>query len=154
MAGHAHCSDTVNAAHNPFVCIRHKARSERWTCHSQVGVACGAAAIFFLAVGLACLVVPALTAGSSHHSNSARFSAGSTAATTTVQRAVSYGGNQLQVSRPPEPLPPGTDTGTYRAGRPFPPPISGDNEHMPALGIPVEKVWGQLSVPGEPVTPR
>ena len=118
-------------------------------------MACGAAAIVLLAVGLACLVVPALAAGSSHHSNSARFSAGdSTAATATAQRAVSYGGNQLQVSRPPEPLPPGTDTGTYRAGRPFPPAISGGNEHMPALGIPVEKVWGQLTVPGEPVTPR
>ena len=122
-----------------------------------MGVACGAAAIVLLAVGLACLVLPALSAGNSQNSNRARFSSGdSTAAPATAQRAVGYSGGQFQTSsvRVPEPLPPGTDTGTYRAGRPFPPPISSGNEHMPALGIPVEKVWGQSSVPGEPVTPR
>ena len=126
-------------------------------CHcGQVGVALGAAAILLLAVGLACLILPALFGGQTGSPGErAQFAVGdSTAPTASVQEDVGYSGDRLVVI--PEPvLPPGTDTGMYRAGRPYPPPFSSENDNMPALGIPVEKVWGLSGMPpGEPVTPR
>ncbi len=119
-------------------------------------MAFGAVAILLLAVGLVCLIIPALCGGQSGSpAERAQFAVGdSTAPTASAQQDMGYSGDPLE-EMPISVLPPGTDTGMYRAGRPYPPPISSENENMPALGIPVEKVWGLSGMPpGEPVTPR